>query len=117
MKTVYTATINLEVSGDINRMAPEKIKIDHCDAEDNTFYPLAFTNREELDRYVSERLIREIMTLMKQYRDCKLTKLDFRKIGSSDKYICNAAMTHYDQDGELQFIDISVYEEAFKVKE
>lgn len=117
MKTVYTATIYLEISGDPDRMEPEEIPIDHCDLDDNKVYPLAFTSREELNRHVAAQLIRTIEDLMEQYRDCKLTKIDFRYPESTERLICEAEMTYLDTDRNKQYIYLNVYEEQFKVKE
>ena len=117
MKTIYTATITLEISGDPDRMEPEEIPIDHHDLDDNTVYPLAFTNREELNLHVSARLIRTIENLMKQYSDCKLTKIEFRYPESTERFICEAEMTYLDADKNKHYINLSVYEDRFKVKE
>lgn len=117
MKTIYTATITLEISGDINRMEPEEIPVDHCDVDDNTFYPLAFTSQEELERHASALLIRTIGNLMKQYNACKLIHMDLRHPGSDLRFICRAEMTYLDADKEQQYINLSVYEDRFKVKE
>lgn len=118
MKTIYTATINLEISGDPNRMEPEEIPIGHCDEDDNnTFYPLAFTSREELDRYVAKRLIQEIEILIGQYDDCKLTKVRFRDPEFTGRFICDAKMTYLNADKETNYIYLNVYEKQFKVKE
>lgn len=116
MKTIYTATINLEISGDINRMEPEEIPIGHCDENDNnTFYSLAFTSRDELDRYVAKRLIQEIEILIGQYYDCKLTEVRFRNPEFTGRFICDAEMTYLDADKNQQYIRLNVYENRFKV--
>lgn len=118
MKTVYTATINLEISGDPCRAEPEEIPIGHCDEDDNnTFYSLAFTSREELDRYVAKRLIQEIEILIGQYDDCKLTNVRFRDPKFTGRFICEAEMTYLNADKEKQYINLSAYEKQFKVKE
>lgn len=117
MKTIYTATITLDISGDINRMTPEEITLDHCDVDDNIIYQLAFTCREELDRHVAKQLIREIENLMDLYDGCKLIKIYFREPESTVRSICEAEMTYLDADKNTQYIRLSGCEEAFKVKE
>lgn len=115
MSNVYTAIITTEITGDEDHMEPEEERLSVYDEDDSTSRPIAFSSREKLEHYTSNFLLRNIESLMRIYRECKITNVCLRTPGTTDKCICEIDMTYLDGDNHLQDIVITAYEEAIKL--